>query len=282
MAASKVDAVTEFTKTKMHFALALLGTLFALHNFMEKLDEKNIGFDYLGQPLKLYYAYGLMAGLLGLTVYFYGLALLSERGYSWMEKTGNCIYALAIMVFPLYGALYASNWAAQQSGVEDLAWAGPTVVPIGLGLAWLILSWVLAWLLRKRLGDRDRTVKAEELAEQEIAALNRAREMFEKDHYDLSVIEAWKAIETRLRRVFLARGAAPRAQTPEALMHAANRAGVLSKSNLALVQDLRRQWNVAVGVVPVTKEAADKVLGVTRDILSTIPIETASADKAPV
>src|ERR1700730_2141589 len=106
MAGSKADALTEFTKTKMPFALAMLVTLFGLHPLVEKWAELGFNYPYVEFPLKIFYAYGLVAGLLALTVYFYALSLLSERGYSWMEKAGNYSYAIAIMVVPLYGGLY--------------------------------------------------------------------------------------------------------------------------------------------------------------------------------
>jgi hypothetical protein len=279
MATPKADAVTEFTKTKMHFALALLGTLFALHNFVDKFGE--IGFDYLGVPLKLYYPYALSAALLGLTVYFYALALLSERGYSWMEKTGNSAYALAIMVFPIYGGLYLSNLAAVELGQEHLAWAGPTVIPLGLGVLWLLVSYLLAWRLRSRIGAQDRTAKVEELAEQEIAALNRSRELFETDHYDLAVIEGWKAIEARLRRVLLRRGITSPPDKPEAMFRAAIRAGLLTKPTQALLDELRHHWAVAVSVEPLTREAAESALSAVRNILSTIPIELPGKSAKP-
>ena len=38
--------MTEFTKMKITFALALLGTLFALHPFLDRYPDR--GFVYLG------------------------------------------------------------------------------------------------------------------------------------------------------------------------------------------------------------------------------------------
>ena len=64
-----VDVMTEFTKLKIGFALALLGTLFALHPFLDRFDEQ--GFIYLGYNLKILYPYALTAGLLS----FFGLLL---------------------------------------------------------------------------------------------------------------------------------------------------------------------------------------------------------------
>jgi hypothetical protein len=267
------NAMTDFTKTKMHFALALLGTLFALHPFVEKFGD-GVGFDYLGVFLKLFYAYGLIAGLLALTVYLYALAMLSERAYSWVEKTGNLAYALAIMVIPLYGGLYVSTLAADYLGQAHIAWLGPTVVPVVLGLIWLVLSQVLALRLRKRLGDQDRSVKINQLAEQEITSINRARALFEDNHYDLSVIEAWKAIEARLRRALLLRGVSSNENDPEAMIQLATRRGLLTKPTQGLLEELRRQWNVAVSVEPLTREAADLALSAARNILATISVET--------
>jgi hypothetical protein len=266
------NSMTEFTKTKMHFALALLATLFALHHILEKFGE-TIGFDYLGYFLPIYYPYALIGGLLALTVYFYALALLSERAYSLLEKTGNYCYAVAILILPLYGGLYLSSLAADHLGQAHLAWTGPTVIPLGLGILWLVLSQVAAWWFRARLSDKDRDVTLEHLAQQEIAALERARDMFASHHYDLSVIEAWKAIELRLRRALLIRGKPSEAAKADVLIHRATRAGLLSKSALALIHDLREHWKVAVGTEPLTREAADVALAATRNILSTIPVE---------
>ena len=59
--------MTEFTKTKIHFALALLAAIFALHPFLLRWED--FGFRYLGFEIKLFYAYMLVAGLLSLCVY---------------------------------------------------------------------------------------------------------------------------------------------------------------------------------------------------------------------
>jgi HEPN domain-containing protein len=274
MAFQHVDSLTEFTKTKMHFALALLGTLFALHPFVERLGDQ--GFVYLGWDLKIFSVYGTIAGLLALTVYFYALSLLSERGYSWMEKTGNYLYAIAIMVLPLYGGLYLSNLLADRVGEAHLAVTAP-MAALGLGLLWLAVSLLLARRMRKRLGQQDATAKLRELAEQEIAALDRAKELFDGHHYDLSVIESWKAIGLRLRRVLLLRGATADGEGPDALLRAASRARVLSPAAQQMVQELRRQWEVAVSTDPLTREAAEKALGITRDVLATIPLHLPGA-----
>ncbi len=269
--------MTEFTKTKTHFALALLGTLFALHPFLNRFEE--VGFTYLGVELRMSLVYALMAGFLALAVYGYGLGLISERPHSWLEKLGNYAYALAIMVLPLYGGLYLSSLLADWLGQSHWAWAAPAVA-LGLGIAWLVLSQLLAWLLRGRLGKQDRTAKIEQLARQEIASLNHAQQLFAEDHYDLSVIETWRAIEARLQRVLLDRGGLPDRITPETLIRAVKRAGILGEPALRMLQEVENRWRIAISTEPSTKEGAEEVLHSARQILATIPLRDLAEAKA--
>src|SRR4029077_21082347 len=103
----------------------LLGTLFALHSYLQKFEDK--GFDYLGSYLKLSYAFVLFAGLLAFCVYCFGLTLVSERPHSWLEKLGNYSYGLAVMVLPFYGGLYLASLLAYKLGQSHLQWAAPSV-----------------------------------------------------------------------------------------------------------------------------------------------------------
>jgi HEPN domain-containing protein len=262
--------MTDFTKTKTHFALALLGTLFALHPFFTRFE--NTGFLYLGYELRLADVYALIAGLLALAVYCYGLGLISDRPHSWLEKLGNYSYALAIMVLPLYGALYLSSLLAERLGQSHWAWAAPAVA-LGLGVTWLIVSQLLAWLLRGRLGKQDQAAKIEQLARREIASLNHAQELFAKDHYDLSVIETWRALEARLQRVLLNRGDLPDRLTPEGLIRAVKHTGILGEPALRMLQEVERRWRIAISTEPLTKQAAEDVLSEARQILATLPLQ---------
>jgi len=126
--------MNEFTKTKIHFTLALLAALFALHPFLDKLED--VKFDYLGYPLKFSYAYVVFAGLLALCVYLFALTMVSERPHSWLERLGNYCYGLAIMSLPFYGGLYLASLLAEQLGESrHLAYAAPGVA-LGLGIGW--------------------------------------------------------------------------------------------------------------------------------------------------
>jgi hypothetical protein len=134
--------MTDFGKTKITFALALLGTLFAIHPFVERYGDLGFDFPYwagatiLTEKLTITLVYSLVAGLLALGVYCYAASLLSERPNSFLEKLGNYSYAIAVLLLPLYGGLYLSSLLADRLDETHLAWAAPAVA-IGLGIGWL-------------------------------------------------------------------------------------------------------------------------------------------------
>ena len=261
--------MTEFAKMKISFAMALLGTLFALHPFLDRFADR--GFPYLGYDLKIFHAYFLIAGLLSLCVYCYAMSMTTERAHSRLERIGNSTYALAVMIVPIFGGLYVASLLAAQLRYSHLAWAAPAVA-IGVGGGWFILSQFVAWRLRRRLGEHDRRAKIEALADKEQESLTQARELFQHEHYDLSVIEAWRAIEARLGQALLMKRIIPHTNRPHALFDLAIRKGLLQESTLAVLNDLKRHWNVAVGTEPSTKQSASEALSAARHILATVPV----------
>jgi hypothetical protein len=61
----------------------------------------------------------------------------------------------------------------------------------------------------------------------------------------------------------------------------AGRAGILTGKSREQVEEMRRQWNVAVSTEPLTREAAEKALAAARDILSTIALPGSGKEKKP-
>jgi hypothetical protein len=274
--------MTEFTKTKMHFALAVIGALFGLHTVVLNNELPVLPLSYYDWrdaqfhdwDLRVIHIYGSVMALLALAVYFYAMVLMSERASSLAERAGNYSYALAILLVPLYGGLYLSHVIGTAALGEDwihshLGRAAPLpALVVGLVLFLLLARW-----LRRRLGEKDRAARIKQLERQEIESVRHAREMFGHDHYDLSVVEAWKAVEARLRRVLLQRGTDVRSDKPQRLIDAARRAGLVREATCGLLHDLRHQWAVAVGTEPVTREAADAALHAARHILATVAVE---------
>ena len=67
----------------------------------------------------------------------------------------------------------------------------------------------------------------------------------------------------------------------QSLLEAAGRAGILTGKSREQVEDLRRQWNVAVSTEPLTREAAERALVIARDILSTISLPGEGKERKP-
>jgi hypothetical protein len=205
-------------------------------------------------------------------VYLYAVTLLNDRPHAWCELTGNSTYALAILVLPIYAGLLLSAKLAGQVAVSHVAWAAPAVA-LGLGVGWVVLSQLVAWRIRHRLGEQNRASRTAQLTKQEVESLNQARELFDGAHYDLSVVEAWRALEARLRQVLLSRRIEARPGGPEAVIHAAVRKGILREPTLGVVAELRRHWTVAVRTEPLSRGAAVEPLSAVRHVLSVTPVK---------
>jgi hypothetical protein len=261
--------MADFIKTKLQAALALLGMVFALKPYID--DIQNVGFPVFDARVSLLHALAGMAGLLAVSVHCFALDMLRARPYSLVERLGNMTFALAILTLPTFGLSWGltefGQFLAARYDLPQLAWAAPAVAG-GLFVAWLFL----AILIRARLTRQDRKHQFESLTETEAAALRRAQEMFDHDHYDLSVIEVWRALEARLRRALLRRKVHGHYEDWSDLRDAAHAAGLLAKVPLTTLDDLRRHWQTAVGVEPLPRTEAADALALARTVLSTIPL----------
>jgi hypothetical protein len=261
--------MADFIKTKLQAALALLGMLFALKPFIDEIQ--NVSFLALDVRISLLHALAGMAGLLAVAVHCFALDMLRARPFSLVERLGNLAFGLAILVLPTFGLAYGlselGRFLADRYALPQLAWAAPAVAA-GVVAAWL----VLALFIRFRLGRQDRNHQFNTLTETEALALKRAQEMYDQGHYDLSVIEIWRGLESRLRRALLVRHVHGPFDDWSDLRDAAHAAGLLSKVPLTALDGLRRHWQTAVGVEPVTRDDALDALGTARSILATIPL----------
>jgi hypothetical protein len=260
--------MTDFKRTKLGATLALLGTLFALHPYLA--DLQGIGFSVAEVRLQVLHALAVMACLLAVAVHCFALEMVRERTVSVLERLGNSSFALAVLVLPGYGLAcglaYLGAVLARHFDVPHLEWATPAATA-GLLALWLLL----AVLIRRRLTRRDSQARFEHLAELETTSLRRAQEMFNHDHYDLAVVEVWRALEARLRRALLVRSARGDLDDWGSLRDTAHEHGLLAKVPLTALDELRRHWQVAVSTEPLPRQAAEAALATARDVLATIP-----------
>jgi hypothetical protein len=249
--------MNDFKKHKIAFALALLGTLFTLHHVVENpaYQEASAFTTYMGYEINIMHGYLLLGGLLALTVYLYAIGFTTEHASAWAEKLGNL---------------------AETLGELHLYW----IVPLVAGAFGLLLGG--AFLVR--LGQRDHSAKQADWNDLEISSLYRARALYEGGHYDLSVMETWKAIDARLHRILAARGITPPADNPAAMIKKSIRAGIIQEPVRAKLAELRHHWAVAMSHQPLSQQDAESALNNARDVLSMIPLgdHSAAATRAPL
>ncbi|HEY1380997.1 MAG TPA: hypothetical protein VGF55_29625 [Gemmataceae bacterium] len=261
--------MADFIKTKLQAALALLGMLFALKPFIDEVQ--NVGFYVLDVRVSLLHALAGMAGLLAVSVHCYALDMLRARPFSLVERLGNTAFALAVLTLPTFGLGWGltelGRVLADRYALPQLAWATPA------GAAGLVVAWLLvALLIRRRLNRQDRNHRFDALTETESGALKRAEEMYCHAHYDLSVIEVWRALEARLRRALLTRHVRGQFDDWNKLRDAAHANGLLAKVPPTALDDLRQHWRTAVSVEPLPREAAAEALATAKTVLATIPL----------
>jgi hypothetical protein len=136
----KTMNATDFTKNKMHFTIALLATLFALHPFFPTFDQ--ISFAYMGLDAPLYWAFMAIGVLLASAVYCYATDLTSEHPSPVGQRFGNYFYAMALMTVPFYCGMWATtlleDYLIRQDVFETMHIQSP-VITIGILVLWLII-----------------------------------------------------------------------------------------------------------------------------------------------
>jgi hypothetical protein len=260
--------MNDFKNHKMHFTLALLAVLFALHPFFSYFDK--VSFPYMGVDLPLSWAFIAAGVLLALAVYCYATDMVSESSASLSQRLGNYFYAIAVMVLPCYGGLYLStlleDFLVQTRWVEQHAGSTPYIT-IGLLVAWLVVWQLSALAIRRYLTRRDWTNKIDHLTDREMDTLKRARDMMDACHYDLAIIQSYKAVLLRLEMACLKRGYP--AGNPLAN---ARKAGIISGANEGLLKVIVANNDVATSTTPVKPEAARETADATQRLLATIPV----------
>jgi hypothetical protein len=193
--------MTEFSKLKIAFSLALLGTVFAVSPLIKEYGV--IAYKLFGLLLSVKLGFAFFALFLGSAVYFYAVALIGESVYFDAAKTaGNIAYTIALIIPPLYLLLYPVSLLADLSlYLLKSPWAAGSL-QVFLGAIVAIAVQATVRVLFATFREKDRSERIAKLEEEGNAVLSRARKLFGEGYFDISVTESWKAIEIALRRAF--------------------------------------------------------------------------------
>ncbi len=235
--------MTDFDKAKIGFALALLGVVFAVQPLVGSLLASVLQVFSLRIPIRYFVV--AFVGLLSLTVYVYALDFLVERPQSWLRKTGNVLYAVSLAIPLLVPVL----WLVNAIGSALLSTASTVVMSIGqsvLSIAGAVLGALFSWSTARRLGHTDEVAIELKLSTDEAGHIRRATEMLSAGHYDLAIVEAFRAVESAMLGALWRRGQSIRPGRPGDLVSAARQAEVLPTETLGLLVELRAARNRAV------------------------------------
>jgi HEPN domain-containing protein len=261
--------MTDFTKTKMMFAVGLLGAMFMLQPLLQ--DVGRAGFVFLGMMIELRYMYYAFSVLLGLAVYFFAMEVVSGRRTLIPQRAGNVMYALALLVPPAYASigLIASVGYAVRPVVESKR------AVAGIELALLATAGLLGagvfFILKRRLAEEDKSHTVSRLASEETTQMSRANGLYEAGLYDLVVVESFLAIETALRKLLLAKDIPAHKPAMKDLLVIVENRGLLSTEELDHIRDLRVLRNEILHEAKNTnRSTAERVIETSRRTITRI------------
>lgn len=219
--------MTEFSKTKITFALALVGVLFAIHPIIKEASHFNfLIFNYKITLMQGYYAFAL---LLALSVYTYAFDFLTQKPLTVIQKAGNVFYALSLLTPPIFVALWLLSKIAILVTVLFKSETITAGAQVALGAVISFVANIATQKIKELLNNRDRESNLEALSSKEISFLSRAKEMLKSNHYDLAIVESFRAFEAALHRVLLNRNLSIPMKSPMQVINYAFEQGVLSE-----------------------------------------------------
>jgi hypothetical protein len=259
---------TEFTKAKVHFTLALLGALFALHPFYDKFNE--ISFAYMGNDIPVSYALMAVGVFLAGAVYFYATELMTDHPSPLSQRLGNYLYALAVMTVPFYGGMWGSTLVENyliDKGIFAEYGINTPVITISILVGWLLVWQGGGILLRRYLTKRDWVSKIDMLTDKEMNALKRGRELMDAGHADAAIVQFHKAVMARLKMACLKQG-----YFSDRTVNNAMRARIIHAQNKPFLDIVQKHFAVAESTTPVEEGAVNETSVATKKLLATIAV----------
>lgn len=237
--------MTEFSKIKLPFALALLAVMFAINPLINKYG--NISYSLFSLPISINFIYIILCSLLAASVYFYAIGLIGEKPiFGAANKIGHITYALALIALPLFILLYPVSLLAT---IVIKIWHSPALsntVEYTLSFLMGLMASIISILIVKAFSQRDKTSKIEYLTNQENHLLARARQFFQQGYFDIAVTEVWKALEVALAKTLIAIGEKRRAQTAQSLLELTKQRELLSNNQIKELMYIRKIRNEAI------------------------------------
>lgn len=257
--------MSDFTKNKIAFVVALLATLFTITPALEAIGTWE--YKIFGIALSVNALYYFTTACFAFAVYVYGVQFLTERNLRYAQFIGDLFYAVAMVAPPLFIVVYFVQT------ITDVLVKNPyTTALIGNIVSGILvaLSSNFVFDFIKSLQKREAASKSELSQREEAQILNRARKLFDDKFYDLCVTECFKAIEIAIRNR-LAQLGVVNTRRPLDLLREALQREILPQAIYANADYIRKQRNeIAHSNTQITQDTAEEVLVMTDQILAAI------------
>ncbi len=237
--------MTDFSKIRIPFALALLAAMFAVNPLIDRYGD--ISYLIVGLPISISFIYLLFCSLLGGSVYFYAIGLVGEKAiFALANKLGNITYALALIAPPLFLILYPVSLIVAVVVGFTQSPAFSKSIEYVLSAVVGVTATLLSRFIINTFSQRDKAEKVEKLSDQENQLLTRAKELYTQGYYDLAVTESWKALEIALRKSFISIGEKRLPRTMHSLIELARQRNLMKDNQANEVKAISTIRNEAV------------------------------------
>jgi HEPN domain-containing protein len=261
--------MNDFTKTKIAFAVALLAALFTITPILSSVGSW--GYAVFSITLQINYLYYFLATFLTVSVYAYSLQFLTERQFRPIQLAGDIFYAIALISAPVYVSVYlltlVADLAARLLQAPGTANGLANVASLLIGVA---ASVVVNYIVRV-FGRKERESSVETIQKEEIAILGRAMQLFQGGYFDLTIVEAFKAIELSIRKALLDANILLHRTNTRTLMEKARELELFPDDLFQQIDTLRNLRNsISHENVPIEQVNAEQALVTTGKALAAI------------
>jgi HEPN domain-containing protein len=262
--------MNDFSKVKIPFSLALLAVMFAISPLIQKYGDAH--YTLFGLYITLSFIYLLFCILLGSSVYFYAIGLVGDRPFfDYINKVGHVIYALALIVPPLFLILYPVSLLTDLLIAAFKSPLFSKAIEYGGSAATGVAASIIANFIFRAFAARDRKEKIDRLSVQENQLLGRARQLFQQGYYDLAAAESWKAVEVALNKTFETAGIRRHGQPISALLDLARKRELLNTREIEELMSIRQVRNAAVHTERrVTQDEAQRALNISEKTIAVL------------
>lgn len=266
--------MTETSKIKIGFALALLGVLFTLSPIIK---ESSIELNLFTFLISINTIYWIFAILLGISVYCYGVTLVGEkRVFDYIKSLGNIIYSVTLLfpliVFVLYIVSLISFWVYDILKSDYFRTTLQFVLSGFVG----VIATVTVTRLTKFLSKKERTEKIDIISEKSSATITKIKILVDNEFYELAILEVWKMIEFTLDKVLISNNLNFNDKSAYSKIINAKSLGLIDDEDYQQINEIRELRNMAAhskSTTPITKDLIESMIKRMDKVLSKLENE---------